>query len=254
MSKNKSTKIMVQCALFLAIGLVLRNFSYMVSMGGGAGMRLGISGFFTKMPAVLFGPVYGAAVSGLTDLLGYVLKPDGAYIFPITLTATLGGTMSGFIFRLTKKRSIETIRKLYMSVVIVVALFGVLNHICLVKFPKTAWAELLSGMKGKTVYFTYGMYIVSGLGTVFYIINFILQKKFKGIFMNEYMRMFVTFLISDVTVTMLNTFILIWFVPALAKLPFMTFFLPRLAQEIVAVFIHSFVISYLYDLFKKISG
>ncbi|MEE0411066.1 MAG: hypothetical protein UD759_09810 [Clostridia bacterium] len=77
MSKNKSTKILVQCALFLAMALVLRNFSYMVFMGGRAGMRLGVSGFFSKMPAILFGPMYGAAVSGLTDLFGYVLKPDG---------------------------------------------------------------------------------------------------------------------------------------------------------------------------------
>ncbi|MBQ7975950.1 MAG: hypothetical protein IJ300_09730 [Clostridia bacterium] len=53
MSKNKSTKIIVQCALFLAMGLVLRNFSYMVFMGGGAGMRLSISGFFTKMPQIV---------------------------------------------------------------------------------------------------------------------------------------------------------------------------------------------------------
>lgn len=254
MSKNKSTKTIVQCALFLAMGLVLRNFSYMVSMGGGAGMRLGISGFFIKMPAILFGPVYGAAVSGLTDLLGYVLKPDGAYIFPITLTAACGGAMSGFIFRLTKKRSVETIRKLYMAVVIAVALVGMFNHICLLKFPQLAWSELLGGMKGKTVYLTYGLYIVSGMGFVFYVINYFLQKRFKEAFMSEYMRMFVTFLISDVIVTTLNTFILILFVPALAKLPFITFFLPRLAQEIVAVFIHSFVISYLYDLFKKINN
>ena len=89
------------------------------------------------------------------------------------------------------------------------------------------------------------------LGTVFFIINMVLQKKFKASVMNEYMRLFVTFLIADVTVTTLNTFILIWFIPALANLPFMTFFLPRLAQEIVAVFMHSFVIAYLYDVFKR---
>lgn len=252
MSKNnKSTKIIVQCALFLAMGLVLQNFSYMVFMGGGAGMRIGISGFFTKMPAILFGPMYGAAVSGLTDMLGYVLKPDGAYIFPVTLTAALGGAMSGFIFRFAKKRSVQSIKKLYLIVIVAVALFGIINHICLVYFPECAWASLLNSLKKKTVYFTYGLYIVSVLGLVFYIINHLLEKKFKASFMNNYMRMFVTFLISDITVTTLNTFILVAFIPALAKLPFMTFYLPRLAQEIVAVFMHSFVISYLYDLCKR---
>ena len=251
MSKNKSTKILVQCALFLAMALVLRNFSYMVFMGGGSGMRLGVSGFFSKMPAILFGPMYGAAVSGLTDLFGYVLKPDGAYIFPVTLTAALGGAMSGLIFRFAKKRSVQTIQKLYAGVVIAVAAFGAVNHICIVKFPECMWTQILIGLKSKTVYFTYGLYVVAILGTVFFIINMVLQKKFKASFMNEYMRLFVTFLIADVTVTTLNTFILIWFIPALANLPFMTFFLPRLAQEIVAVFMHSFVIAYLYDVFKR---
>ena len=54
------------------MALVLRNFSYMVFMGGGAGMRLGVSGVYSKMSAILFGSMYGAAVSGLTDLFGYV--------------------------------------------------------------------------------------------------------------------------------------------------------------------------------------
>ena len=31
-------------------------------------MRLGVSGFFSKMPAILFGPMYGAAVSGPVPL------------------------------------------------------------------------------------------------------------------------------------------------------------------------------------------
>lgn len=214
-------------------------------------MRLSISGFFTKMPAILFGPMYGAAVSGLTDLFGYVLKPDGAYIFPVTLTAALGGAMSGFIFRFAQKRSVQSIKRIYIIVVAMIALFGIINRVCLIYFPECAWASLLSSLKKKTVYFTYGLYIVSALGFVFYIINHFLQKKFKASFMNNYMRMFVTFLISDVTVTTLNTFVLIAFIPALAKLPFMTFYLPRLAQEIVAVFMHSFVISYLYDLCNR---
>ena len=253
MSKNKSTKIIVQCSLFLAMALVLRNFSYMVFMGGGAGMRLSISGFFWKMPSILFGPMYGAAVSGLTDMFGYVLKPDGPYIFPLSITAALGGAMSGFIFRFAKKRSIETIQRLYIAVVVLVALFGAFNHICLTSFPDFAWSQVLTGLKTKSVYFTYGLYIVALLGAIFYIINYFLQKKFKASFMSEYLRMFVTFLISDVTVTTLNTFVLIWFIPALSNLPFMTFYLPRLAQEIVAVFMHSFVIAYLYDLFKRIN-
>lgn len=253
MSKNKSTKILVQCALFLAMGLVLRNFSYMVYMGGGTGMRLGISGFFTKMPAILFGPLYGAAVSGLTDVLGFLLKPEGAYIFPMTLSAACGGALTGFLFRIFKKRSISAIRNIYISVIAFIGLFGIFNHITVTAFPDSIWGTFLSTLDKKIVYFTYGAYITCGLGAVFYFINLFLQKKYNNMFVNEYLKMFITLLISDVFVTTVNTFILIAFIPALAKLPFMTLYLPRLAQEIVSVFINAYVVSYMYELYSKIS-
>ena len=253
MSKNNSTKILVQCALFLAFGLVLRNFSYMVYMGGGTGMRLGISGFFTKMPAIHFGPVYGAVVSGLTDILGFLLKPEGGYIFPLSITAACGGAVTGFLFRAFKKHSVTAIRNIYISIIVLVGLFGIFNHVTVAFFPDSLWGVFLGTLNKKIVYFTYGAYIICGLGILFYLINLFLQHRYKNLFVNEYLKMFITLLIADVFVTTVNTFILIAFIPTLAKLPFMTFYLPRLAQELVSVFINSYVLSYMYELYSKIS-
>ena len=253
MSKNKSTKILLQCALFLAMGLVLRNFSYMVYMGGGTGMRMGVSGFFTKMPAILFGPMYGAAVTALTDVLGYIIRPEGAYIFPMTITAACGGALSGLIFKAVKNKNIETINTVYLCTILVIGLFGAVNHVSTIYFKNTFWGSFLLSLDKKLVYFTYGMYIACVIGAVFYGINFFLQKKFKKNFMNEYLKIFITLLIADVMVTTVNTFILIAYIPTLAKLPFMSIYLPRLVQEIVSAFINSYVIAYMYELYQKIS-
>ena len=251
MQKNNSTKILVQCAMFLAIGLVLRNFSYMVYMGGGTGMRLGISGFFTKMPALLFGPVYGAVVSGLNDFFGYVLKPEGAYIFPLTFTAAAGSAITALVYRYLKKMPASAINKAYVIFVAAMGLLGAVNHIFAVFYPQSFWGSIINGFGKKTAYFTYGMYVVCVVGIAVYAVNMLLQKKYGTLFTEDYIRLFATLLISDVLVTTVNTHILIAFIPELGKLGFATFYLPRLLQELVSVVISSCVITYLLKFYKK---
>ncbi len=238
--------------MFLALGLVLRNFSYMVYMGGGTGMRLGISGFFTKIPAFLFGPVYGALVSGLNDFFGYVLKPEGAYIFPLTITAASGSAITAIIYKYLKKVSASAISKAYLIFVLCMGIVGGANHIFSYLLPQSLWGSIINGFGSKTAYFTYGMYAVCVIGFLAYAASILLQKKYGTLFAKQYIRIFVTLLISDVLVTTVNTYILIAFIPALGKLGFAAFYLPRLLQELVSVVISSFVITYLLKFYKKV--
>ena len=65
-------------ALLLSLALVLKlTTSLYIPMFGQNGMRVGVSGIFSMLPAFLFGPVFGMIVAGLADLLGYLLKPAG---------------------------------------------------------------------------------------------------------------------------------------------------------------------------------
>ena len=92
-------------ALFLSIALVLKTFfSLYIPLFGQNGISVGLSGIFSMMPSLLFGPFYGAAVSGLSDLLGYVLRPAGAFMPLLTLTAALGGFFRGLCFRALRRR------------------------------------------------------------------------------------------------------------------------------------------------------
>ena len=71
---------LIVSALLLAIALVFKTFfSFYIPLFGQNGMSIGVSGIFSMIPSFLFGPWYGAAVSGLSDLR-YLLKPTGAIL------------------------------------------------------------------------------------------------------------------------------------------------------------------------------
>ena len=84
---------LVTCAMLTAVGVVLDRFvpalftdTYKIT--------------FTFVPAVvaavLYGPAGGAAVWGLTDLIGALLFPRGVYFPGFTVTAALKGALYGW--------------------------------------------------------------------------------------------------------------------------------------------------------------
>ncbi|MFR6331629.1 MAG: hypothetical protein ACLUOI_24405 [Eisenbergiella sp.] len=71
-----------------------------------------ISGIFSILPALLFGPGYGAAVSGLSDFLGFLIKPTGGYLPLLTISAAAGGFLRGFLWEILKKKEDKRMRLL----------------------------------------------------------------------------------------------------------------------------------------------
>ncbi|MCL1987647.1 MAG: ECF transporter S component [Firmicutes bacterium] len=97
---------MVISAMFLAMALVIRTFFRMyLPVFGESGIRLSVHGIFSMMPAILFGPFYGAVVSGLTDFLGHHLSPVGAYIPFLTVTSALGGFLRGSLWLFLRNKT-----------------------------------------------------------------------------------------------------------------------------------------------------
>jgi len=115
-------------ALFLALALVFRTFFRMyVPLMGETGMRLSLHGLFSTAPAILFGPVYGAMVSGLTDFIGFFLSPTGGWIPWLTMTAVLGGFTRGWLWLVLKNREPRGIRRVLISIGVVLIIFGGYN-------------------------------------------------------------------------------------------------------------------------------
>ncbi len=123
---------MVLSALFLATALVVKTFgSLNIPIFGAGGMRVGLTGVFTAFPAFLFGPIYGGVVSGLSDLIGYIIKPEGAYIPWLTVMAFVGGLVKGALWKYVIKSS-KAFRIASASLLLVCAIVGGAFHVALI--------------------------------------------------------------------------------------------------------------------------
>ena len=73
-------------------------------------MRVGVSGIFSIPPSILFGPLYGALVTGLLDVIGHFLRPVGAYLPQMTIVMASGGFLRGVLWLALRNKSIRGLR------------------------------------------------------------------------------------------------------------------------------------------------
>jgi len=118
---------MVTTAVFLAISLILRfSASGYIPLFGAHGARVGIHGVFTILPAILFGPWYGAVASGLGDMLGHFIRPTPgeAWLWQITVIMTVGGFIRGWVWRLLRGRGKTGLRAVVVAMTVLFLAFG----------------------------------------------------------------------------------------------------------------------------------
>ena len=94
-----STKALIVSALLVAMSIVLGKFG---AINIGNSIRIGFGGMPIQMAGIFFGPVIGAVVGLVADVVGCVLK--GYSINPIiTLGSTCIGLFSGLMFHYALK-------------------------------------------------------------------------------------------------------------------------------------------------------
>ncbi len=250
MTKNTTLKKTVQTALIIAMALVLRQFGYMVMFGGGTGMRISPSIFISRFPAVLFGPVCGGITSGLIDILGMIIKPEGAWIPALTVSAILGGVLAGWMWKLIKTVDTRILRRVILCIFVILGVIGVGTHIIVLAFSSSAIGQFLSSLK-KISFWTVGFEVAAVAGLLILLLEYVLRRKDKEHFGDNFIKLFVAMFIANVFVTTVNTFILMYFIPAVAKSGFWVFYVPRLAEEVISTIIQCFVMSYLLKLYNN---
>ena len=72
---SQAIRKIVQTALLISLALVARNLSVMVNIMGATGMRVGSSQVFSRMPALLFGPVFRRYCRGHSGYTGILNSP-----------------------------------------------------------------------------------------------------------------------------------------------------------------------------------
>lgn len=217
-------------AVFLSISLVLKTtLTFDLPLFGQNGLRIGISGVFSILPALLFGPVYGAAVSGLSDFLGYLIKPVGAYLPLLTVTAAAGGFLRGLLWRWLQDKDGGRMRLLIAAGSVVLLVLGVGSG------PAAA------GVTGSAIL---GILLLTG--------DFFLSKKLRsGKGQRKIPQLFVVMVVSGLVVTTVNTVILRETIGAAWKtIPFLIVWMPRAAEELLG----NMVLTYFIALLLPLSG
>ncbi len=97
-------------AMCIGLGALCKLFSLNIVIFGGSGMKIGLAGIFTTLPAILYGPFYGGAASAAADIIGCIIAPSGPYNPLYTLTAFAGGLVKGLVWRLLSHVNKKTFR------------------------------------------------------------------------------------------------------------------------------------------------
>lgn len=257
LSKNKSlsVKTIVQTGLLISLALVVRSLSYMVYFGGATGMRIGFAGVFTRLAAILSGPFLGGVVSSAVDIIGYLIKPEGAYIPLLTVSAFLGGALAGLLWIIAGNMNIEKVKRVFITISAAVIFIGIVNSIQVNFFEGSYWAKAVNNL-GKYREFATTALIITGItGIVLYFSGKLFKRFYKGLTLSEdFPRILFVVLVSGLVVTTLNTAILRVFIPELGKLGFLVFWIPRVIQELLMSLVQAYILSLLLGVYKRHFG
>lgn len=233
-------------SVLIAVALVLSTMSHMIYFSGGAGLRIGFSSYISVLPAFLFGPLWGGLTMGIMDVLAFVIKPEGGYLLPLTLTAIAGGVIRGALWKVLKGKKLPIIPCICAFTMIFV--WGITNYFAI--GSETVYGEFLRSFNAKSAFFIHLPIIFSGLVIIFTLINHLLKKtKFHS---DGFVSVLITLMIANIAVTTVNTLLLMAFIPSLSKLGFTVFYLPRLAEEIANTSVQAVVVSYLLKMVERI--
>lgn len=125
----KDLRTFAAAAMLLAITVVLGFYRLQITEY----VRIGFDSVAKELTGMLFGPVTGCMVGGLSDLISYLIKPIGGFFPGFTISAMAGGIIYGII--LYKKR-LSLIRVIIANSIVAVVINLVLN---------TYWLTLLYG-------------------------------------------------------------------------------------------------------------
>ena len=103
----KDTHMLVFAALMIALRLVMKQISIPITPE----LRINTAYFVNALGAMVFGPVFATLCAAITDVLGYLIRPDGIYFLPFILTE-IGGSL---VFALFLYRAKVTTTRVMLS-------------------------------------------------------------------------------------------------------------------------------------------
>ena len=147
--KKISTKMLCECALLIALEIVLNRFASFQVLG----LKFGLSFIPMALTGMLFGPAWAAVCYGISDVIGALVFPMGAYFPGFTISVVLMGIVYGVFFY--KKEKIRIFPETICPAVINTCILGLLLN--------TLWMTVLYTNKGFSGWLLYRLPQEAGL-------------------------------------------------------------------------------------------
>lgn len=125
----RDLKTLVSAAMLLAIVVVLGFYRLQLTEY----IRIGFDSIAKELTGMLFGPVVGCIVGGLSDIIAYMMKPVGGFFPGFTISTMLAGVIYGVILY---KRPVSLKRIIVANSIVTVFINLILN---------TYWLTILYG-------------------------------------------------------------------------------------------------------------
>lgn len=129
LNELKEPRTLAAAAMLLAITVVLGFYRLQLTDY----IRIGFDSVAKELTGMLFGPVIGCMVGGLSDLISYIIKPIGGFFPGFTISAMAGGIIYGIILY---KKPLSLRRIILANSIVAVTVNLLLN---------TYWLTLLYG-------------------------------------------------------------------------------------------------------------
>ena len=133
-SKRFPVRTLVDCALLIALEVVLNRFASFQLLG----LKFGLSFIPMALCAMLFGPWWALGCYAVADVIGALLFPFGAYFPGFTLTCALMGLCYGLF--LYNKQKLRYFPDIVVPSVVNTCVLGLLLN--------TLWMTILYSSRG----------------------------------------------------------------------------------------------------------
>jgi len=249
---SSTVRRIAHVSLLITLSVVIRNFSYMFYIGGVGAIRVSFSGVFTRMAAIIFGPFYGGLASGIQDILGYLIKPEGPFIPWLTVSAVASGALAGFLWRITENADHYRWGRYFLLFFACIGLIGGTNQLVISLWPYSAWAMSLEAMGNSKKLVSEGLILFAAIGMGLYLLDVLLRRISEKWRIKDYFfRVLFAAGLSGLFLTTVNTWIIRLTFPELAEINFLVFWIPRVIKEALVVVIQSYVISFLLAVYNR---
>ena len=148
---QKKTLSITYCAILIAIAVVIKLFMnnlifFPVSYLGAAKIiAISLTPAIIMFTGILLGPAYGGIAGAVTDLICYMISPQGSYFPGYTLSMALYGIIPAFLLHKRQKtQKIGFLRILLTA--------GIAQLVCSV-FLNTLWLYILTQIPMEVIWF-----------------------------------------------------------------------------------------------------